>query len=168
MSLEPGHRLGPYEIIAPLGAGGMGEVYRARDERLQRDVAIKVLPVAVAGDPERLARFEREARALAQLLADPFFAQAPPKSTGRERFGIAFAERLSVARRPHVGQFEVSFRDADSAVAAAGANAAVSAYLRVVEERDDEQRRERAGEARHGRPSRRRYRSSSSSSMRRW
>jgi len=67
MALASGSRLGPYEISAPLGAGGMGEVYRARDGRLGRDVAVKVLPAAVTGDPDRLARFEREARALAQL-----------------------------------------------------------------------------------------------------
>ncbi len=67
MTIAPGSRLGPYEIVAPLGAGGMGEVWRARDARLQRDVAIKVLPAAVAGDAERLARFEREARLLAAL-----------------------------------------------------------------------------------------------------
>ncbi|MBI5170619.1 MAG: protein kinase [Candidatus Eisenbacteria bacterium] len=67
MSLAPGTKLGPYEIVAPLGAGGMGEVYRARDPRLGRDVAIKVLPEAFAADPERLARFEREARLLAAL-----------------------------------------------------------------------------------------------------
>jgi serine/threonine protein kinase len=67
MSLGPGTRLGPYEIVAAIGAGGMGEVYRARDTRLQRDVAIKVLPVAFSSDPERLARFEQEARAAAAL-----------------------------------------------------------------------------------------------------
>jgi serine/threonine-protein kinase len=65
--LTGGTRLGPYEIVAPIGAGGMGEVYRARDARLHRDVAIKVLPEAVARDPERLARFEREAQVLAAL-----------------------------------------------------------------------------------------------------
>ena len=67
MSLAPGTRLGAYEITAPLGAGGMGEVYRARDTRLNRDVAIKVLPDAFASDPERLARFKREAHVLAAL-----------------------------------------------------------------------------------------------------
>ncbi len=67
MSLVPGARLGRYEVVAPLGAGGMGEVYRARDERLDRDVAVKVVPDEVAADPERLARFEREAKALARI-----------------------------------------------------------------------------------------------------
>ncbi|MGQ0720525.1 MAG: protein kinase domain-containing protein, partial [Candidatus Eiseniibacteriota bacterium] len=67
MALTPGARLAHYEILAVLGAGGMGEVYRARDTRLGRDVAVKVLPDAVAADPERLARFEREARAVAAL-----------------------------------------------------------------------------------------------------
>jgi len=65
--MQPGSRLGPYEIVAPIGAGGMGEVYRARDTRLGRDVAIKVLPPEFADDPERLRRFEQEARAVAAL-----------------------------------------------------------------------------------------------------
>ncbi len=67
MALAPGSRIGPYEIVSPLGKGGMGEVYRAREARLKRDVAIKLLPDAVAADPERLARFEREAQLLAAL-----------------------------------------------------------------------------------------------------
>ena len=67
MPLSVGTRLGPYEILAPIGAGGMGEVYRARDSKLDRDVAIKVLPQTLAQDPERLARFEREAKVLAAL-----------------------------------------------------------------------------------------------------
>ncbi len=62
MTLQAGSRLGPYEILAPIGAGGMGEVYRARDTRLNRDVALKVLPDLFADDPDRLARFQREAR----------------------------------------------------------------------------------------------------------
>ncbi len=67
MPLQTGARLGPYQILAPLGAGGMGEVYRARDTKLNRDVAIKVLPAHLAGDPAALARFEREAQAVAAL-----------------------------------------------------------------------------------------------------
>ncbi len=67
MALTPGSRLGPYEILAPLGAGGMGEVYRAIDTRLDREVAIKVLPAATSNDPAALARFEREAKAVAAL-----------------------------------------------------------------------------------------------------
>jgi len=67
MSLSAGARLGPYEILAPIGAGGMGEVYRARDTNLKRDVALKVLPEAFARDPERMARFQREAEVLASL-----------------------------------------------------------------------------------------------------
>src|SRR5262245_2189078 len=67
MPLSAGLHVGPYEILAPLGAGGMGEVYRARDTKLCRDVALKILPDSVAHDPERLARFEREAHLLAAL-----------------------------------------------------------------------------------------------------
>ena len=67
MPLTTGTRLGQYDVLGPLGAGGMGEVYRARDTKLHRDVAIKVLPEAVANDRERLARFAREAQALAAL-----------------------------------------------------------------------------------------------------
>nr|MDQ5871412.1 protein kinase [Acidobacteriota bacterium] len=67
MTLAVGTRLGPYEILAPIGAGGMGEVYRARDTRLKRDVAIKVLPIAFTADSERLRRFEHEARAASAL-----------------------------------------------------------------------------------------------------
>ena len=67
MPVAPGSRLGPYEIVSPLGKGGMGEVWRARDPRLGRDVAIKVLPADVAADPDRLARFEREAKSVAAL-----------------------------------------------------------------------------------------------------
>ena len=67
MRLTLGTRLGPYEIVAPIGAGGMGEVYKARDTRLDRTVAIKVLPEHFAESPERKARFEREAKAISQL-----------------------------------------------------------------------------------------------------
>src|SRR5262249_32502671 len=67
MPLVAGSRLGPYEVVAPLGAGGMGEVYRARDPRLGRDVAIKVLPASLSQDPARLLRFEHEAKAVGAL-----------------------------------------------------------------------------------------------------
>jgi len=67
MPLSTGDKLGPYKILAPIGAGGMGEVYRAEDPKLGRDVALKVLPAEMAHNPERLARFHREAKALAQL-----------------------------------------------------------------------------------------------------
>ena len=74
MSIAPGSRLGPYEIVALLGAGGMGEVYRARDPKLKREVALKVLPPDVASDHQRLARFQREAEMLA-TLNHPHIAQ---------------------------------------------------------------------------------------------
>lgn len=86
MALESGARLGPYEIVSILGEGGMGRVYRARDTRLHRDVAIKVLPEDVANDPERVARFEREARTLASLN-HPHIAQI----YGTEQSGGAHA-----------------------------------------------------------------------------
>jgi eukaryotic-like serine/threonine-protein kinase len=67
MALAPGTRIGPYEVASQIGAGGMGEVYRARDTKLARDVALRVLPHAFALDPERIARFTREAQMLAAL-----------------------------------------------------------------------------------------------------
>jgi serine/threonine protein kinase len=91
--LTPGTRLGSYEIVAAIGAAGMGEVYRARDTRLQRDVAIKALPDLFARDAERLARFEREARMLA-ALNHPHIAQVygtvdlQPGGAARETTGL--------------------------------------------------------------------------------
>src|SRR5215469_9765345 len=67
MGLPSGTKLGPYEILAPLGAGGMGEVYRARDTRLDRSVAVKILPARLSADPEARQRFDREARAISAL-----------------------------------------------------------------------------------------------------
>ncbi|HET9217180.1 MAG TPA: protein kinase [Terriglobia bacterium] len=66
-SITPGSRVGPYEVTSQLGEGGMGVVYRGRDSRLQRDIALKVLPEQFASDPDRLSRFEREAQVLASL-----------------------------------------------------------------------------------------------------
>src|SRR5712671_5657651 len=86
MPLTAGTRLGPYEVLAKLGEGGMGEVYRARDSKLKRDVAIKVLPEAFAKDPERLARFEREAEVLATLnhpnIAAVYGFEESPEANG--------------------------------------------------------------------------------------
>ena len=67
MPIQPGDKLGPYEVLAALGKGGMGEVWKARDTMLRRDVALKVLPAAFVRDPDRMARFQREAEVLAAL-----------------------------------------------------------------------------------------------------
>ncbi len=77
MALASGSKLGPYEIVAPLGAGGMGEVYRARDTRLDRTAAIKVLPPEVSANPDRRKRFEREARPISSLNAEVKQAISP-------------------------------------------------------------------------------------------
>ena len=117
MSLVSGTRLGAYDIVSPLGAGGMGEVYRARDSKLGREVAIKVLPEALAFDPERIARFEREAQALAALnhphiahlhsleQASPSPGQPPIPFLVMELVeGETLAERIShVGRVPRSG-----------------------------------------------------------------
>jgi len=98
MPLGPGTRLGPYEIVSALGAGGMGEVYRARDTRLGRDVALKILPGSFAADPQRLARFEQEARAAAALshpniLAVYDEAACPAAAQLRRHDGAGVARR---------------------------------------------------------------------------
>ena len=92
MALTPGTRLGPYEVTAALGAGGMGEVYRATDTKLKREVAIKILPPSVAGDHDRLARFQREAEVLASLnhpnIAAIYGLEESGPSTGSGQAGI--------------------------------------------------------------------------------
>ena len=89
MALASGTRIGPYEIAEQIGAGGMGEVYRARDTRLNRDVALKILPDAFAADPERLARFTREAQLLASLnhpnIGGIYGLEEGPAEAGRPR-----------------------------------------------------------------------------------
>src|SRR5687767_4040770 len=103
MSLPAGSRIGPYEVIGPLGAGGMGEVYRARDAKLQRDVAIKILPPAFANDPERLARFEREAQVLASLnhpnIAAIYGFEGGPAGGGRHALVLELVEGPTLADR---------------------------------------------------------------------
>lgn len=104
MSLAPGTKLGPYEIQALLGAGGMGEVYRARDTRLQRDVAVKVLPNSLATDKDRLRRFEQEARAVAALnhpnLLTVFDVGATP--VDEEIAGASSVAATAVAASPYI------------------------------------------------------------------
>ena len=92
MAIQPGTHLGPYEIVSAIGAGGMGEVYRARDPKLSRDVAIKVLPEAFARDAERMARFQREAKVLASL-SHPNIATI----YGREESGGTRAQSKGIA-----------------------------------------------------------------------
>jgi serine/threonine protein kinase len=106
MALTSGTKLGPYEIQSPLGAGGMGEVYRARDTRLNRDVAVKILPEAFARDAERMRRFEQEARAVAALshrAASPstrIRPRAPLPAPTRPRFFRAGVVRQQGAPAP--------------------------------------------------------------------
>src|SRR6266540_497542 len=100
MLLSVGSRLGPYTIVAPLGAGGMGEDYRARDTKLNRDVAVKVLPAAVANDHDRLSRFEREAQLLA-ALNHPNIAQIHglEDSAGVRALVMELVEGVTLAER---------------------------------------------------------------------
>src|SRR5438445_424108 len=107
MPLTPGARLGAYEILQPIGAGGMGEVYRARDTRLGRDVAIKTLPDAFVNDPERTARFEREAQLLAALNHPHIAGIYGLEDAGGSRVlvlefvdGESLAQRLASGRMP--------------------------------------------------------------------
>lgn len=120
--LTSGTRLGPYEVVSSLGAGGMGEVYRARNTTLQRDVAIKVLPDAVAGDPERLARFEREAQVLGALnhpnIATIFGVEesaAGGRALAMELVdGPTLAERLTQGALPLTDALHVARQIADA------------------------------------------------------
>ena len=110
MALKIGTRVGPYEIMAPIGAGGMGEVYRATDTKLKRDVATKVLPEDVANDRERLARFEREAHVFASL-SHPHIAS---ESDGRWRSGEAAVVSAGRIRRGGVAILATDEADGES------------------------------------------------------
>src|SRR5438128_12150490 len=101
MALTSGTKLGPYEIQSPLGAGGMGEVYRTRDTRLDREVAIKVLPVGFARDPERLRRFQQEAQAAAALNHPNILAvHGFGEHEGAPYMVTEFPEAQTVPQRP--------------------------------------------------------------------
>ncbi len=109
MPLTPGSRLGVYEVVAPLGAGGMGEVWKALDTSLDREVAIKVLPAAFASDPERLARFEREARVLASLNHPNIAAIHGLHETGGVRFlAMELVPGEDLARRLERGRLSLT------------------------------------------------------------
>jgi hypothetical protein len=100
--MTPGTKLGPYEILAAIGAGGMGEVYRAHDPKLGRDVAIKVLPEAFARDAERMARFQREAKVLAMAVdvnTSGVFQAGVPKALFKVPAGELFWDVSSDGKR---------------------------------------------------------------------
>ena len=128
--LSIGQSLGAYRIVAKLGAGGMGEVYRGRDTRLGRDVAIKILPVVFAADPERLARFEREARLLASLnhphIAAIYGIETGPEETGHQVRalvmelveGVALSDRIARGPVPVTEALAIAQQIADALAAA--------------------------------------------------
>ena len=93
MLLEPGRKLGSYEILSLIGTGGMGEVYRARDTKLGREVAVKVLPAAVASDSEKIARLEREARLLGAVNHPNIATPSRTRRVGRRSFPGDGADR---------------------------------------------------------------------------
>ncbi len=134
MSLIPGTRLGPYEITGKLGEGGMGEVYRAKDTKLDRQVAIKVLPAAFTEDPERLARFEREAKVLAQLhhpnIASIFGLE---ESNGIRALVMELVEGQTLAQRLEGGALSV---DESLAIARQIAEALEEAHEKGIVHRD--------------------------------
>src|SRR5438874_7988197 len=125
MALTSGRKVGPYEIVAPLGAGGMGEVYRARDTRLGRDVALKLLPAKFASDADRLARFELEAKAVAALahpnilvLYDFGTDQGVPYAATELLEGETLRQRLKPAALPWRKAVEIAVAIADGLAAA--------------------------------------------------
>jgi Tol biopolymer transport system component len=125
MSLSPGERLGPYEVLGPIGAGGMGEVYRARDTRLDRTVALKVLPSELAADPKLKARFEREARAISALAHPNICTLHDVGEQDGQTFlvmehlvGETLAERLEKGALPLAQALEIATQIADALSAA--------------------------------------------------
>jgi serine/threonine protein kinase len=129
-----GSRYGPFEVLEPLGAGGMGEVYRARDLRLDRTVALKVLPDGVLRDPERLARFEREARVLASLhhssIASIFGLETVD---GHPALILELVEGITLAERVDRGRCAV---EEAIAIGRQIADALESAHARGIVHRD--------------------------------
>ena len=134
MSLGPGTRIGPYEIVSMLGAGGMGEVYRARDPKLNRDVALKMLPALVATDPDRLARFKREAQVLASLNHAHIAAiYGFEEAAGVQALVLELVEGPTLADRIAEGSMPV---EEALAIATQIAEALESAHARGIVHRD--------------------------------
>jgi hypothetical protein len=104
MTLASGTKMGPYEILAPLGAGGMDEVYRARDSKLNREVALKALPEAFARDSARMARFQREAQVLASLSHSHIAAIYGLEDSGGVRAGDGIGGRAHLGGPPQGGR----------------------------------------------------------------
>ena len=134
MSLSAGTRLGPYEVLAPLGAGGMGEVYKARDSRLDRDVAIKVLPEHLAGDPVALSRFEREANAVAAISHPNILAIHDFGTEGGVTFAVTELLEGETLRSRLAGK-ALPWREAVE-LAAAVADGLAAAHSRGIVHRD--------------------------------
>src|SRR6478735_2917859 len=125
MPLSAGSHIGPYAVTGPLGKGGMGEVWRARDSRLGRDVAIKALPIEFAGDPDRLARFEREAKVLASLNHTNIAAIYGLEQADAQQFlilelveGETLAERIAHGAIPSDEALRLAIQIADAIEAA--------------------------------------------------
>ncbi len=134
MTLASGMKFGPYEVLSPLGAGGMGEVYRARDAKLNRDVAIKVLPEAVAEDADRLARFQREAQVLASLNHPHIAAIYGLEKTGNvEALVLELVEGETLAERIAAGPMPI---DEALAIARQIADALEAAHEKGIVHRD--------------------------------
>ena len=134
MSLPPGTRLGPYEIVDPIGSGGMGDVYRARDTRLDRDVAVKVLPERVARDAEARMRFEREAKAVAALTHPNILAIHDYGSEGGSAFSVTeLLEGETLRRRINAGP--IPWRKA-AEIGAAIADGLAAAHAKGIIHRD--------------------------------
>jgi serine/threonine protein kinase len=107
MSISAGTKLGPYEILAPIGKDGMGEVWKARDGKLDRGVASKILPAAFASDPDRMARFEREARVLASLDHPNIVFHGLEESSGVRALVRALIDGPTLADRIAIGPIPV-------------------------------------------------------------
>ena len=134
MSLAPGTRIGPYEVVSMIGAGGMGEVYRARDPKLNRDVALKMLPALVATDPDRLARFKREAEVLASLNHSHIAAiYGFEEAAGVQALVLELVEGPTLADR--IAQGSIPLEEA-LAIATQIAEALEAAHARGIVHRD--------------------------------